>query len=130
MINSVILVGRLTRDPDFSYTQSGIARCRFTLAVDRPYSNASGEKETDFIDIVCWRKIAESSSKYLRKGLLTGVVGSLQIRSYETQDGQKRKATEVQANEVRFLEWAKPSAQAENTATDDDDNFDPDDLPF
>ena len=130
MINSVILVGRLTRDPDLSYTQSGIARCRFTLAVDRPYSNASGEKETDFIDIVCWRKIAESSSKYLRKGLLTGVVGSLQIRSYETQDGQKRKATEVQANEVRFLEWAKPSEQAENTATDDDDNFDPDDLPF
>lgn len=105
MLNQVILIGRLTRDPDLGYTQSGVARCRFTLAVDRAYKGADGTKQTDFIDIVAWRKLAEICNRYLRKGLMTCVVGSLQIRSYETQDGQKRRVAEINAEDVRFLEW-------------------------
>ena len=109
MLNRVILIGRLTRDPETSYTQSGIARTKFTLAVERNYSQ-DGKRPVDFIDIVVWRNQAESAGKYLRKGLMTAVVGSLQIRSYEMQDGQKRRVAEVVADEVRFLEWPKDGA--------------------
>lgn len=112
MLNKIILIGRLTRDPELSYTASGIARLRFSLAVERRFTNQQGEKQTDFIDIVCWRQLAEHCNKYLRKGLMTAVVGSLQVRSYETQDGQKRRAAEVVADEVRFLEWPKDGSSA------------------
>lgn len=138
MLNKIILIGRLTRDPEMSYTSSGVAKLRFTLAVERPYKNQQGERSADFIDVACWRQLAETCSKYLRKGLLTAVSGRLEIRPYEAQDGQKRKATEVIADEVRFLEWPKDGAappQQQSTGfenfgkgldLDDEDN----DLPF
>lgn len=103
MINRVVLVGRLTRDPEMRYTQSGIAVTRFTLACDRPFSGQDGKREADFIDCVVWRKQAENVSKYLSKGSMAGVDGRLQISSYEGQDGQKRYRAEVVADSVRFL---------------------------
>ena len=107
MLNKCILIGRLTRDPESSYTQSGIARTKFTLAVERNYAGADGQRQTDFIDVVVWRQLAEHCNRYLRKGLMTAVVGRLEIRSYEAQDGQRRRIAEVVADEVRFLEWPK-----------------------
>jgi single-strand DNA-binding protein len=134
VLNKIILIGRLTRDCDLSYTQSGIARCRFTLAVDRGFKNQQGEKQVDFIDITCWRKLAETASKYLQKGLLCAMVGSLQIRSYETKDGQKRKAAEVVADEVRFLEWPKEQRQEKGDDLDLEQEWESaetdEDLPF
>ncbi|MEJ6529619.1 single-stranded DNA-binding protein [Exiguobacterium sp. USCH10] len=103
MINRVVLVGRLAREPEMRYTQSGIAVTRFTLACDRPFSGQDGKREADFIDCVVWRKQAENVSKYLSKGSMAGVDGRLQISSYEGQDGQKRYRAEVVADSVRFL---------------------------
>ena len=103
MLNRVVLIGRLTRDPELRFTQSGIAVCSFTLAVDRNFKSASGERETDFIDIVVWRQQGENCANYLSKGKLAAVDGQLRVRSYETQDGQKRRAYEVVADNVRFL---------------------------
>lgn len=103
MLNRVVLIGRLTRDPELRFTQSGIAVCSFTLAVDRSFKSANGERETDFIDIVVWRQQGENCANYLSKGKLAAVDGQLRVRTYETQDGQKRKAVEVVADNVRFL---------------------------
>ena len=103
MLNRVILIGRLTRDPELRYTASGVAVTSFTLAVDRSYKNAQGERETDFINIVVWRQLAENCANFLSKGKLAAVDGRLQIRSYEGQDGQKRTVAEVVAEDVRFL---------------------------
>ncbi|MDR1615926.1 MAG: single-stranded DNA-binding protein [Syntrophomonadaceae bacterium] len=100
MLNKIILIGRLTRDPELKYTPNGVAVCSFTLAVDRKYN----KNDTDFIDIVVWRGLAENCANYLHKGRLTAVDGRLQIRTYETQEGQKRKVAEVIADDVRFLE--------------------------
>ncbi|HEX3011880.1 MAG TPA: single-stranded DNA-binding protein [Syntrophomonadaceae bacterium] len=100
MLNRVILIGRLTRDPELRYTPSGAAVCNFTLAVNRKFN----KDETDFIDIVVWQKLAENCANYLGKGRLAAVEGRLQIRTYETQDGQKRKVAEVVADDVRFLD--------------------------
>ena len=104
MYNRIILIGRLTRDPELRYVPSGQPVASFTLAVDRPFTNQQGERDTDFIDIVAWRKLAEQVSQHLVKGRLVAVEGRLQIRSYETQDGQKRKVAEVVADGVRFLD--------------------------
>jgi len=117
-MNTVILIGRLTRDPDLRYTAGGNASCYFCLAVDRPFTNQQGEKETDFIDVVCWRKLAETVGKHLGKGRLVAVQGRLQTRTYE-KDGQKRKAYEVVAENVRFLDWPK----GEDASTADEDDF-------
>lgn len=106
MLNRIILIGRLTRDPELKYTPNGVAVCSFTLAVDRKFN----KNETDFIDIVVWRGLAENCANYLHKGRLTAVEGRLQIRTYETQDGQKRKVAEVVADDVRFLERAGTSS--------------------
>ncbi|MBQ7007067.1 MAG: single-stranded DNA-binding protein [Oscillospiraceae bacterium] len=103
MLNRVVLIGRLTQDPELRFTQSGIAVATFTLAVERNFKSANGERETDFIDIVVWRQQAENCANYLSKGKLAAVDGSLRIRSYETKDGQKRKAAEIVADNVRFL---------------------------
>ena len=103
MINHIVLIGRLTHNPKLQYTSSGLAVCTFTLAVDRPFKNQSGEKETDFIDVVVWRKLAENCAEYLGKGNLTAVEGRLQVRNYEAKDGSKRKAFEVVAENVQFL---------------------------
>ncbi len=104
MLNRIILIGRLTRDPELRYVPSGQPVASFTLAVDRPFTNQQGERETDFIDIVAWRKLAEQVSQHLSKGRLVAVEGRLQIRSFETQDGQKRRIAEVVADAVRFLD--------------------------
>ncbi len=110
MLNRVILIGRLTRDPELRYTANGNAMVTFTLAVDRAYKNAQGEKETDFINITVWRQLGEHCAKYLSKGKLAAVDGRLQIRSYEGQDGQKRIAAQVVAEDVRFLSPRESSA--------------------
>lgn len=102
MLNRVILIGRLTRDPELKYTPNGTAVCTFTLAINRKFNR----EETDFIDIVVWRGLAENCASYLGKGRLAAVEGRLQVRSYETQEGQKRKVTEVIADDVRFLDRA------------------------
>ncbi|MEA4882798.1 MAG: single-stranded DNA-binding protein [Clostridia bacterium] len=102
-MNKAVLVGRLTRDPEVRATQSGVAVARFSVAVDRPFANQAGERETDFIDVVVWRKQAETVGQYLKKGRLVGVEGAIQTRTYE-KDGQKRRAWEVVADRVEFLD--------------------------
>lgn len=102
MLNRIILIGRLTRDPELKYTTNGTAVVNFTLAVNRKFNR----DETDFIDIVAWRGLAENCANYLGKGRLAAVEGRLQIRSYEANDGTKRKVAEVIADDVRFLDKA------------------------
>lgn len=104
MMNRVILVGRLTKDPDLRYTQNGVAVATFTLAVNRAFSNQNGEREADFINCVVWRKAAENVANYLKKGSLAGVDGRLQTRNYEGQDGKRVYVTEVNTESVQFLE--------------------------
>ncbi len=104
MLNRVVLIGRLTRDPELRYTAAGLAVAQFTLAVDRSYSSAQGEKETDFIPIVVWRQLAENCANYLRKGRMAAVEGKMQTRNYENNEGRKVYVTEVIADNVRFLE--------------------------
>jgi single-strand DNA-binding protein len=110
-MNKVILVGNLTRDPELSETPSGVAVCRFAIAVSREYANADGTRETDFFNITVWRGRAEVCGKYLKKGNKVAIVGSLQNRSYEDKDGIKRNVTDVVASEVEFL--TPKSAQGE-----------------
>lgn len=104
MLNRVILIGRLTKDPELRYTPSGIAIAQFTLAVDRPFSREQSEREADFIPIVVWRQLAETCANYLRKGRLTAVEGRMQVRNYENNEGRRVYVTEVVADNVRFLE--------------------------
>ncbi len=106
MLNRCILIGRLVADPQLRYTQSGIAVTSFTIAVDRPFTSQSGEREADFIDIVTWRKLAETCANHLNKGRLVAVDGRLQIRSYDDSNGIRRKASEIVADQVRFLDRA------------------------
>lgn len=105
MYNRVILIGRLTRDPELKYTPNGTAVATFSLAINRKFNR----EETDFIDVVAWRQSAEFCANYGSKGRLTMVEGRLQVRTYETQEGQKRKVTEVVADELRFLDKAGTS---------------------
>ena len=102
-MNKVILVGNLTRDPELTETPSGVAVCRFAIAVSRDYASSDGTRETDFFNITVWRGRAENCGKYLKKGNKVAIVGSLQNRSYEDKDGIKRNVTDVVANEVEFL---------------------------
>jgi single-strand DNA-binding protein len=104
MMNRVVLVGRLTKDVDLRYTPSGVAVATFTLAVNRSFSNQSGEREADFINVVVWRKPAENAANFLKKGSLAGVDGRIQTRNYEGQDGKRVYVTEVVAESVQFLE--------------------------
>ena len=101
-MNKVILIGNLTKDPELSTTNSGINYCRFTLAVPKRFAQA-GERDAEFINIVVWRVQADNCHKYLKKGSKACVVGSLQTRNYDAQDGSKRYVTEVVAEEVEFL---------------------------
>jgi len=127
MLNKVILIGRLTRQPELRYTQNGIAVTTFTLAVDRDYRNQQGEKETDFIRIVVWNKLAEVVANNLDKGRLVAVEGRLQVRSYNGQQGSKKQASEVIAEKVQFLDYAKRTEQGNNVQ----DVFgEVDELPF
>lgn len=131
MINSIVLVGRLTRDPELRYTPNGRAVAGFTLAVDRRFPNQRGERETDFVDIVVWGKTAETCANYLTKGRLTGVEGRLQIRSYE-KDGQRRRVAEVVADNVTFLDRGNRASSGGNTpeAEFGKEVDGPDDVPF
>ncbi|WP_163655404.1 single-stranded DNA-binding protein [Listeria sp. PSOL-1] len=104
MMNRVILVGRLTKDPELRYTPSGVAVATFTLAVNRTFTNQQGEREADFINCVVWRKPAENVANFLKKGSLAGVDGRVQTRNYEGQDGKRVYVTEVVAESVQFLE--------------------------
>jgi single-strand DNA-binding protein len=104
MLNRVILIGRLTRDPELRYTPAGVAVTQFTLAVDRPFTNQQKEREADFIPVVTWRQLAETCANYLRKGRLTAVEGRIQVRNYDNNEGRKVYVTEVIADNVRFLE--------------------------
>lgn len=106
MLNRVILIGRLTRDPELRYTPSGVAVTQFTLAVDRPFTSQGGNREADFIPIVTWRQLAETCANYLRKGRLTAVEGRIQVRNYDNNEGRRVYVTEVIADNVRFLESA------------------------
>jgi len=135
-MNHVILIGRLTRDPELRYTPAGVAVAQFTLAVDRPFSNQQGERETDFIPIVTWRQLAETCAQYLRKGRLAAVEGRLQVRSYDNAEGRKVYVTEVIAKRIQFLSPAQtasvaPSAPAPApSGSDVVDVISDNDLPF
>lgn len=131
-MNRVMMIGRLTKDPKTTTTQSGIKVSQFDIAVSRRFTNADGERETDFFRVVAWRQTAELCEKYLSKGKRVGVIGALQTRSWEADDGSKRVATEIIADEVEFLtpksegepEPPRPAKSAQPTPIDDDD------LPF
>ena len=122
MLNRVVLIGHLTKDPELRSTSNDISVTSFTVAVDRNFTNQQGERETDFIPVVAWRKLAETCAKYLAKGRLVAVSGRMQVRSYEGKDG-KRYVTEVVADEVQFLE----RAESKEKFTEVEDNVE---LPF
>ncbi|EBF5204027.1 single-stranded DNA-binding protein [Listeria monocytogenes] len=104
MMNRVVLVGRLTKDPELRYTPAGVAVATFTLAVNRTFTNQNGEREADFIQCVVWRKPAENVANFLKKGSMAGVDGRIQTRNYEDNDGKRVFVTEVVAESVQFLE--------------------------
>lgn len=114
MMNRVVLVGRLTKDPELRYTPNGVAVATFTLAVNRTFTNQQGEREADFINCVVWRKPAENVANYLKKGSLAGVDGRIQTRNFEGQDGKRVYMTEVVADSVQFLEPRSASAGSQS----------------
>lgn len=138
-MNKAILIGRLATDVEARTTQSGIQQCSFRLAVQRRFANAQGEREADFLPVVCWRQTAEACAMYLSKGRKVAVEGSIQTRSYDAQDGSKRYVTEIIAEHVEFIGGADKPAQtgAQSTtaqANGADGGFTPvddtDELPF
>ena len=114
-MNKVWLIGNLTRDPELSETNSGIAVCRFGLAVNRQYASSDGERETDFFQVTAWRGTGENVARYCKKGHKVAVVGSIQMRSYEDREGVKRTAVDIVAQDVEFLT---------QRARDDDGQYD------
>lgn len=130
-MNKVILIGNLTKDPEHMSTTNGVSVCRFTLAVQRKFAGQDGEREADFINIVTWRGLADNCHKFLSKGKKCGIVGEIQTRSYDAQDGTKRYVTEVVANEVEFL---SAKEQGESNSTNNTPELQPidedDSLPF
>ena len=135
MINRVVLIGRLTKDPELRYTQGGVAVTSFTLAVDRNYKNAQGEKATDFIPCVVFKQLAELCANYLSKGKMAAVDGRMQVRSYDGQDGQKRWVTEVVGENVRFLSPKDSNSSASSGVSENIGSFGheislDDDVPF
>ena len=114
MLNHIVLMGRLTRDPELRRTGSGVAVASFTLAVDRDYAAQGAEKETDFVDIVAWRNTAEFVSKYFAKGRMAVVTGRLQIRNWTDKEGNKRRSAEVVADNVYFGESKRGSEGTSN----------------
>ena len=144
-MNKAFLVGNLTRDPELTTTPNGISVCRFSIAVQRRFANADGEREADFINCVAWRGLADNIAKYVKKGKKVCVVGSIQTRSYEAQDGSKRYVTEVVADDVEFIsprsdDDGEPSTRSkfddessDNGSSSKIAKFEPiddDDLPF
>ena len=136
-MNRAMLIGRLTAKPELRYTTSNLPFARFFIAVNRTFSGRDGQRETDFINIVVWRGQAENCHKYLKKGSKCGVVGTLQTRSYDAQDGSKRYITEVIADEVEFLSTRNNESGAEYQAPQNKkadvaelEPIDDDSLPF
>ena len=131
-MNKVILIGNLTKDPELTQTTNGISVCRFSLAVQRKFTNSEGERETDFFNIVAWRNLADNCHKYLKKGSKAAVIGSIQNRSYGAQDGTKRYVTEIVPEEVEFV--GSKITTNENEEKESGKltpiNDDSDDLPF
>ncbi len=111
-MNKVMLIGNLTRDPELRTTSSGTSVCTFSIAVNRNFTNAAGEREADFINITVWRGLAENCAKYLTKGRKVAVCGALQSRTYDDKEGNKRYALEVVADDVEFLSSRNDSADA------------------
>lgn len=138
-MNKCILVGNLVRDPELTQTQSGTSVCRFSIAVNRNFTNANGEREADFINIVTWRTIAENCGKYLVKGKKVALCGQIQTRSYDDRNGEKRYVTEVVADDVEFIggnsgEASEPKqtaqTQRKQTSFNDLKPIEDDRLPF
>ncbi len=137
MLNRVCLIGRLTKEPELRYTPNGVAVSNFTLAVDRNFKNAQGERETDFLPCVAYRQLAELVANYLDKGRLASVEGRIQVRSYNAQDGSKRWVTEIICENVFFLDRKKNNGSGNqendhssfNHAFGHEVNLD-DDIPF
>lgn len=115
MINNVVLVGRLTKEPDLRYTNNGTATASFTLAVNRSFKNANGDREADFINCVIWRKPAETLANYAHRGTLLGVTGRIQTRSYENQQGQRVYVTEVVVESFSLLESKRDSSNSQTS---------------
>ncbi|MFC6323700.1 single-stranded DNA-binding protein [Companilactobacillus baiquanensis] len=122
MINRVVLVGRLTRDPELRYTANGAAVASFTVAVNRQFTNAQGEREADFINCVIWRKAAENFSNFTNKGSLVGIDGRLQTRNYENQQGQRVYVTEVVVENFSLLESRSDSERRANSSNNSNPN--------
>ena len=119
MINRVVLVGRLTKDPELRYTSSNIPVSKFTLAVNRTFAGPSGEREADFIQCIAWRRQAENLARFVKKGSLVGVEGRIQTGSYDDKDGIRKYTTEVVCDSVQFLE---PKNQDNNNDNQDFNN--------
>ncbi|RAP29124.1 hypothetical protein C2W64_04071 [Brevibacillus laterosporus] len=137
MLNRVILIGNLTKDPELRYTSNGVAVTTFTLAINRPYSGAGKEKEVDYINIVAWRQLADLCAQYLAKGKKCAVEGRLQTRSYDNKEGKRVFVTEVVAENTHFLSSKDGQAQQSNERSFEDPfasnkpiNISDDDLPF
>lgn len=134
MLNKSIVIGRLVRDPDIRSTGKGIPVASFTIACERDFKNAQGEKEVDFLNIVVWRGLAETCGRYLAKGKLVAVEGRLQIRTYEANDGSKRTIAEIVADNVQFLTPKGESAGSDKGYYPDEpvgEEITPlDDIPF
>ena len=113
-MNKVVIIGNLTKDPELTTTNNGINFCRFTVAVGRNFTSSDGERETDFLTVIAWRNQADNCYKYIKKGSKVAVVGSVQTRNYEGNDGQRRYMTEIVAETVEFL-------TTKNSATGDDE---------
>lgn len=137
-MNKVVLIGRLTKDPELRFTPNGKGVATFTLAVNRPFANQQGDREADFIPIVVWGKPAENCANYIGKGSQVAVDGRLQVRTYESKEGQKRWVTEVIANSVEFLDsrGKRESDKVNNDNNQEDTSFgtvidfSEDDIPF
>lgn len=137
-MNCVILIGRLTRDPELRFLPGdGRAVATFTIAIDRPFTNSQGEREADFLRIVVWGRQAENCANYLGKGRLVGVQGRIQTRSYETGSGERRYVTEIVADRVQFLDRGdnrqtnnRPNSQEDFVDTDGFHPVEDDDIPF
>jgi len=132
-MNKAFLIGNLTRDPELTQTTNGIAVCRFSIAVQREFMNSEGERDADFFNIVAWRNTAENCNKYLKKGSKVAVMGTIQNRSYDAQDGTKRYVTEIVADKVEFV--GARSASSENEEREEVSKLEPikdddGDLPF
>lgn len=134
-MNICILIGRLTKDAEYTETSAGKKVCRLSIAVDRDFANASGEKETDFFNIVVWGNRAESCAKYLKKGKRIAVEGRIQNRAYEDREGIKRSVTEIVAMDVKFLSPKSTDIEPEEEVAVRKERpqlepIDDDDLPF